>query len=265
MLWAAYIEPMSEPSSSPSWPAEEERYQYIRDVLARECPPPRRLLELGAAPGALTLSLSRQGYDVTAVDLGEALDGWGDQAEGAMTSAFTERGIQLLARDLESVPYPFDDETFDVVLLTEVIEHLRDYPARVVGEARRLLKPGGLLLITTPNAAAIQRRVDLLFGRTVYTPLRDWIGGLPHARHAREYTVTELKSLISHAGFDDISVEGRHFHLQSGRRSPPIRFLKRSTDLLGRLRPTLGPNLAVIARTRPGALGAGPNDAGADS
>ena len=48
--------------------------------------------------------------------------------------------------------------------------------------------------------------------------------------------------------FDVVSVEGRHFHLKSGRQSPPIRFLKRSTDLLGRLRPTLGPNLSVIAR-----------------
>ena len=192
---------MSEESGRLSWPTEEERYQYIRGVLARECPPPCRLLELGAAPGVLTLSLSGRGYDVVAVDLGEASDGWGHQAEGAMTAAFEKDGLELLARDLESVPYPFEDETFDVVLLTEVLEHLRDYPARVVSEARRLLKPGGLLLITTPNAAAIQRRADLLVGRSVYTPLSDWIGGLPHARHAREYTVAELRTLVTHAGF----------------------------------------------------------------
>ena len=232
----------------PSWVAEEERYWYIREMLARESPPPADLLELGAAPGALSVSLAAAGYHVTAIDLGEASDAWGNQIEGTMASAFAEAGIQLVLRDLESTPYPFADESFDIALLTEVLEHLREYPARVLIEARRLLRPGGILLVTTPNAASIPLRVRLALGRTVYTPLDDWIFGLPHARHAREYTVSELGALLRHAGFDFVSIEARHFHLTSGRQAAPARAIKHAIDRLGRLRPSLGANLAVIAR-----------------
>ena len=232
----------------PSWVAEEERYRYIRVVVARESPPPADLLELGAAPGALSVSLAAAGYRVTAIDLGEASDAWGDQNEGTMASSFEEAGIQLVLQDLESTPYSFADESFDVVLLTEVLEHLREYPARVLIEARRLLRPGGILLVTTPNAASIPQRVRLALGRSVYSPLDDWIFGLPHARHAREYTVRELGDLLGHAGFDSVSIEAHHFHLTSGRQGPPARAIKHSIDKLGRLRPSLGANLAVVAR-----------------
>lgn len=223
-----------------------ERYAYVRELLLRAVPPPARLVELGAAPGEQSVGLARAGYRVTAVDLGEAE--WSDRPEGSMRSRLDEAGVDLVLWDLERTPYPFDDETFDVVVLTEVVEHLREYPARSLAEACRILRRGGVLVLTTPNAAYLRNRLMLLRGRSVYTPLRDWLHGLPHARHAREYTKLELEVLIREAGLTPVSVTARHFYRSGGNRTVHARLAKAVVDAIARRVPTLGPSLIVVAR-----------------
>jgi SAM-dependent methyltransferase len=156
-------------------------------------------------------------------------------------------GVDLVTWDLEATPYPLEDDSFDVVIMTEVFEHLRDYPVRSLEEARRVLRPGGRLYFTTPNAAYILNRLQLLRGRSVATPLQDWIGGLPHARHAREYTFDEVRHLMSAAGFTVRTTTSRHFHRSSGRTSPAARLLKHGLAVVASARPTLGPSIVVVA------------------
>src|SRR5438874_1182331 len=187
-----------------------ERYAFVRQLVMRAVSPPASLVELGAAPGDQSVELARAGYWVTAVDLG--LAEWSDRPQGAMQATLAEAGVELVLWDLEQTPYPLADESFDVVVMTEVLEHLRDYPARSLAEARRILRPGGILVLTTPNAAYLRNRLRLVLGRSVYTSLSDWLHGLPHARHAREYTVSELESVVRHAGLELETVTGRHFY-----------------------------------------------------
>ena len=78
----------------------------------------------------------------------------------------------------------------------------------------------------------------------------DWLFGLPHARHAREYTADELRELILYADLDLVELQGRHFHRTSGRQGAVARAAKGAIDMLGRLKPSLGANLAVVARRR---------------
>jgi hypothetical protein len=80
-------------------------------------------------------------------------------------------------------------------------------------------------------------------GRSPATPLSDWIGGLPHARHAREYTFAEIKALMAYAGLRPIYVAGREFHLGEGSK----RVLKLGVAALARVRPTLGPLIICVA------------------
>ena len=49
-------------SRVPSWPEAEERYRYVRSILASEAPPPADVVEFGAAPGVLSVALARAGY-----------------------------------------------------------------------------------------------------------------------------------------------------------------------------------------------------------
>ncbi len=61
----------------------------------------------------------------------------------------------------DAVRLPFKDTTFDLVIATEVIEHVL-YPGRMLDEVRRVLRPGGRLLISTPNVASLEHRLALL-------------------------------------------------------------------------------------------------------
>jgi len=96
-------------------------------------------------------------------------------------------GIPILDCDLDVDPFPFADQTFDLVLFTEVIEHLHN-PLHALSEIRRVLKRGGWLILSTPNLLRVSNRLRRLMRR-------------PMTFHGvREYEVRELKELLSRAG-----------------------------------------------------------------
>ncbi|MBK5307536.1 MAG: hypothetical protein JJD92_12675 [Frankiaceae bacterium] len=111
-----------------------------------------------------------------------------------------------------------------------------------------MLRPGGNLLLTTPNAAYLLNRLRALRGQSIATPLPDWIGGVPHARHAREYTFAEMRALLEYAGLEPVSMVSRHFYLDSGRSGRGAVLAKRGLSFLAERRPTLGPSIIAVAR-----------------
>ncbi|MDT4936924.1 MAG: hypothetical protein QOG80_595 [Pseudonocardiales bacterium] len=225
----------------------QQRYRYIGQLLAADFPPPARVVELGSAPGDQIAQLARQGYTATSVDIGTTADAWGSGEEGRMRRLLADAGVDDVAWDLEQVPYPLPDETFDAVIMTEVYEHLRDYPVRSLEETFRVLRPGGRLYFTTPNAAYLVNRGRALAGKSTASSLADWIGGIPHARHAREYTFPEIHELMARAGLRVVSSASRHFHLESGRTGGAKTLAKRALAKLAQIRPTLGPSIIVVA------------------
>lgn len=228
----------------------QPRYEFIARLLRQDYPPPAAVIELGSAPGDQIAALARLGYKATSVDLGASADAWGSGEQGRFRRLLEEAEVEHVVWDLENVPYPLPDASFDAVLMTEVFEHLRDYPVRALTEVHRILRPNGRLYFTTPNAAYLLNRLRLLTGRTVHTPLADWIHGVPHARHAREYTFQEIDELMRHADLTVISQQSRHFHLDSGRQSIAAQAAKSALARIARVRPTLGPMIVVVAERR---------------
>ena len=104
-----------------------------------------------------------------------------------------ERGVRCVVGDVEE-PLPFDDESFDVVVAGELIEHVRD-PASFVGEAVRVLRRGGRLVGSTPNSYRVQGRLRFLRGRHP--------DGDP--THLHFFAPHELRQLLS--GLDDVTLE----------------------------------------------------------
>jgi SAM-dependent methyltransferase len=225
-------------------------HAHVRALLCADIAAPADVVEFGAAPGDQIAALARLGYRATALELGVASDEWGAHGEGGMAKLFEDTGVRGVQWDLEVTPYPLDDSAFDAVVMTEVFEHLREYPIESLREARRVLRPGGRLYFTTPNAVYLKNRVRLLLGRSVATPLPDWIDGLPHARHAREYTFAEVRELMALAGLRIVREQSRHFYEGTGGRF--ARAGKRIVGTLARLRPSLGPAIIVVAE-RPSA------------
>ncbi|MBI5287840.1 MAG: class I SAM-dependent methyltransferase, partial [Chloroflexi bacterium] len=103
--------------------------------------------------------------------------------------------------DVEHDRFPYDDNTFDLVLFCEVIEHLFENPVHTLSEIHRVLKPGGAMVLTTPNVSRFDNLVTLGRGRNIYDPYHL---GSPFAgsRHLREYTFAELRDLVNGCGFE---------------------------------------------------------------
>jgi trans-aconitate methyltransferase len=107
-------------------------------------------------------------------------------------------GEQHVHLDLNARDYP-ELEEHDVVVCCEVIEHLHVPAARVLGFLAAGLAPQGRLIVQTPNATALPKRIKMLLGRNPYEPLRDEPG---NPGHFHEYTVPELRAAVEDAGLE---------------------------------------------------------------
>lgn len=150
---------------------------------------PFRILELGTSEFGFLLKKIRPSFEVATLDYGPTY------AERAQ-----REGVTFCQRDLTKTPLETGLEPFDVIVFSEVLEHLRENPNALFPELKKLLRPGGSLLITTPNLARLANRIKLALGRTpleaVGNPALGWAG------HFREYTLKEVESMAVQAGLE---------------------------------------------------------------
>ncbi len=102
--------------------------------------------------------------------------------------------------------FPYEDEYFSTVLCCELIEHLTADPMHMMAEINRILKPGGHLVLTTPNLGSLRAIAAILegyhpgfFPAYIRPPAE---GEEPEARHNREYTPREVARLLVDSGFE---------------------------------------------------------------
>jgi SAM-dependent methyltransferase len=134
------------------------------------------LLDVGCGDGLLLQNLRALGWDVEGVE-----------PDATAAEAARARGITVFNGSIEDARLPA--QKFAAVTMSHVIEHLPD-PARTLAEVRRVLRPGGQLVVMTPNASSILHRV---FGR-------DWFP-LDPPRHLLLHSPTSLNRLLDQAGF----------------------------------------------------------------
>jgi 2-polyprenyl-3-methyl-5-hydroxy-6-metoxy-1,4-benzoquinol methylase len=146
----------------------------------------KRVLELGPAAGAFTRALVAQGCRVVGIEV--------DAAAAADVEGIAERVIVGDLSDPEVVAGAIDDERFDVVVGGDVLEHLPD-PLRVLRACRDALKPGGYVVLSLPNIAHADVKLQLLDGRF---PYRDT--GLLDRTHLRFFTLEAIHELLHDAG-----------------------------------------------------------------
>lgn len=103
--------------------------------------------------------------------------------------------------------FPYKSDIFDIVICSEVIEHLFD-PENTIRESYRVLKKGGMVLLSTPNFYSFINRIKILSGRHRGIELPDYAA----RQHIRFYSQTGLKELLCNAGFKIIKQEGIGFH-----------------------------------------------------
>lgn len=159
---------------------------------------PGRIIDVAAAPFVTSSLLARRGHEVTALDIApERFPGLCDYLE-----------VNALKCDIERERLPLGDNHADMVLMFEILEHLRIDLIFTFSEIVRILKPGGLVLLSTPNLKSLKGLFNYLFRSLSYSCTGNIfqeyskLGKYGHMGHVREYTTREVADFA------------RNFHLR---------------------------------------------------
>lgn len=172
--------------------------------------PNARCLELGANPYFMTMLLKKfTSHEIVLANYFGNQHSNGLKQQSVSFAKFNntndEKEEQIEKLDYfhfnieEDFPYPFESSSFDVVLFCEIIEHLLMDPVKVLREIKRILKPSGRLILTTPNVARLENVSKILAGDNIYDPYSAYGA---YGRHNREFNKHELNKLLNYVGFD---------------------------------------------------------------
>jgi 2-polyprenyl-3-methyl-5-hydroxy-6-metoxy-1,4-benzoquinol methylase len=151
----------------------------------------QRVLEVGCGPGHVTEHLAAAGNEVVGVEL---------VVEAADAARVHADRVHRLDLETTSVA-TFERGPFDVIVLGDVLEHLRD-PRPILADLVGLLGPDGRLVVSVPHVGHADVRLMLLQGRWEYQP-----DGILDATHLRWFTRSSLRELLASVGFRAVRVE----------------------------------------------------------
>ncbi|HEV2980504.1 MAG TPA: class I SAM-dependent methyltransferase [Solirubrobacteraceae bacterium] len=186
-VWEAVAE-----GSEPAYAALRGRFllEHVA-ALSRELGAPPRVLDVGCGDGYFTAQLAQAGAVAIGADI---------SAEALRRARSRDPQLRLQPIDAGAA-WPLADASFDAVWAGEVIEHVAD-TAGWLSEVRRVLRPRGELLLSTPANGRLTLLALALSGRRFdrqFDPLSD---------HLRFYSARALRRLLGEFGFDDIDVHG---------------------------------------------------------
>ncbi len=167
------------------------RFQKICSAVPRSSES-LRILDIGTTPFTFFIKKTFPQYEVWTID-----------RTNLMEDRCRDWGVQFKSCNLDKRSIPFEDGYFDVIIFTEVLEHIFAPPTQILRELWRILSDEGKLIISVPNIANLRKRIRFLFGKS---PLAhpndqlksDWVHG--HG-HIREYTRQEIISLLKSCDF----------------------------------------------------------------
>ena len=193
-----------------------ETYQLLRTHFTGG-----KIVDVGGWPGDFSCALASMDLEVLLLDkhvsrpIAKRQDPttgeWHLAGGTTLQDRCREYGVQSLECDIERQSIPLDDHSVDIIVFTEVIEHLRVGLLPALRELHRILRPGGKLILSTPNLLSLQNRLCFLLGRTDYDTLEMPFASLAaeerigHSGHFRVFSMPELTDLLSHTGFQIVS------------------------------------------------------------
>jgi len=150
-----------------------------------------KLLDVGSHYCHLAIGSRILGYETYGVDVGEFIN--------ATQTRSRDFKLDLRECDLSQSEIPFPDNYFDCVNFSETLEHLNFHPKDIFREFFRVLKPGGRVIITTPNLLRLNNRLKMILGKSINWDIReDYSVGT----HFREYSKEEICYLLRQVNLD---------------------------------------------------------------
>lgn len=173
----------------------KDSFVHIAKLVLRRLPAGSRILDFGSGSGDRCAVLQELGYRCSCCDdLQDAWHALGDNREKILAFA-RERGLDYRVVKTGH-PIPFKKDSFDMVMMHDVLEHLHNSPRSLLNALLELVKTNGLLFLTVPNAVNLRKRIDVLRGRTNYPSYHQffWYPD-PWRGHVREYVKNDLQQL----------------------------------------------------------------------
>lgn len=210
----------------------KDRLALDLDLIVHLANPEASILELGSIPLVLTSALSESKYQVTGVDI----------APERYKETIDSLGIEVVKCNIETEKLPFEDDVFDFLIFNELFEHLRINPIFSLKEAFRVLKPGGIMTLSSPNLKSMNGLYNYLFKNRAYSCSGNIyneyskLEKLGHMGHVREYTSTEVVEFLENIGFEVPQIVYRG------------RFGTNIKQLLARIFPSLRPFISYTCK-----------------
>jgi len=170
--------------------AKERRVKTVKLLLEDE---PRVILDAGCGNGLLSRKFKKRGNIVVGAEI--------NVGEAKNASKFLDLVVLC---NLER-KWPFKDETFDAVHMGAFLEHIFDYH-HALNEANRVLKLGGVLVVSVPNGVCLRDRILMLLGKQP-----KWYELMEHIHF---WTIPWLRKILAMHGFEEIVIEGTSFPLK---------------------------------------------------
>jgi SAM-dependent methyltransferase len=186
----------------------DARYSCVLQHLREN--PGRTVLELGYGDLTTALALARHARSYTIVDIVPRHD----RSNIPDNMEFRQANL--------NEDFPFQEAKFDTVVAMMVIEHLFD-PFHAFREVRRVVRPGGSVLVNLPNVASLRCRWQLAMGRLPITSTKEWFRKEEwDGNHLHYFTVSETIRLARHCGLEFVRLFPVGNHAWLKRRAPQL-------------------------------------------
>lgn len=232
--------------------AHTDRLATDLDLVRRYARPGSAIVEVGSTPPLLTTAMVDAGYLVTGVDL----------KPSRFAETIADLGLDIRECDVERQPLPFGDDAFDLAVFNEIFEHLRIDLPFTLREVLRVLTPGGVLLLSTPNLRSLLGVFNYLVRGRAYSCVGDIfrqyekLQTVGHMGHVREYTAVEVREFLQRVGFnvEEIIFRGDYEQTfyRAARSDPRFRPYAKAATVTARIAvhalPKMRPFMSVVAK-----------------
>jgi len=150
----------------------------------------KKVLDVGCATGLVAQKLKENHCEITGIEL-----------DPAQVGVARDACQEILVGDIEAMDLALAPSSFDVLLMADVLEHLKD-PLGTLRRLSRFLSEDGFLLVVLPNIAHLYFRLKLLIGQFDYQER-----GTLDKSHLRFFTLKTVKKLVVDAGFEIESID----------------------------------------------------------
>lgn len=172
----------------------KERYWNIIDLLETESNQNDDALEIGSFPGQLSVILKQTCFpQLNCIDIDPS----------KIENLYSKYNINVKRCNIETEPLPYASDSMDIIIFTELLEHMRINLLYTLREINRVLKPGGSLILSTPNITPANRLKFFLGYDYQENPVSAFktLERIGLMGHIRLYTESEARKLLEATGF----------------------------------------------------------------